>query len=459
MIYSLAKPLTTSPSTNVDKDSNFLQEYVHELLSSFYFPKSLSSKLNDAVKNSTFKIGVFNETLDFADETDNHISSTYFPTLPVSLTDINKIAITSMKSTGERTARQTTAMSSDPTSESNNDEPITFPPKPFYKATIEKVTLKPKTNNFGFMKKKLSAIIPESTYNIKISDRSNISNSTANIKPILMVGDLFHNSLDTDSKKENLVLYDMDYVKWLFNIFYQEMKKNNVLPKVTYTKVQKVFLNMLAEIGSVRSKWLNKSMAKHYATHFERKRYDNEKRKTLDEEDLSYASKNIHSLISQYFDTNERVSSVPLRLPTKTSQVPNLSLSSKYPDKELNNQKSESKVKVSNAVKWSPPERVQSILKNIQHYGGVSRNSGSFPKISFNNSSKTAIHKMEEYSITRNAVARDIFRLIGSISSINERNTSTKLNSSSKFPSNSLDIENLPDEISNLLVNTIKRSK
>ena len=150
IIYSLAKPLTTSSPLNVDKNKDFLQEYVHELLSSFYFPKHLSSKLNAAVKNpisneALSKIDVNNQTLDSVDQRDSFISSTYLPTLPVSRTIIDNIAITSMKSSGERTARQTTAVSSEPTSESNNDENVTFPPKPFYKATIEKVTLKPNT--------------------------------------------------------------------------------------------------------------------------------------------------------------------------------------------------------------------------------------------------------------------------------------------------------------------------
>ena len=473
MIYSLARISTTSGPLSDARDKTFLQEYVHELLSSFYFPKNITTNLRGVVKNFTSNANlnrndVFNETIDMSQTpTDTIISSTVSPPWLLSLTNDDNMILTSVKSSGERTARQTTVMSSDITSVSNNEESTTFSPKPFYKATIERVTLKPKSKNFGIIKKTLSAALPESTYNIKISDRMTMRNSTDKKKPSkpqLMIGDLFHNSLDNDSMEENLIIYDMDYVKWLFNIFYEEMKKKNLASKVTFTKVHKVFLNMLAEIGNVRSKWLNKSMARHYATHFERKRYDNEKRKLLSDEDLSYASRNIHSLLAQYFDPNERISSdVPLSLPPIESQIQNFPQPSQDFDKDMSNKDRQSPVNSTPkypkiTVEWSRPDRVQSIPIDIQHYGGVSRNSGSFPKISFRNDTQKTIHNMEEYSMAKNAIARDIYRLIGSISSTKDNNS----NSSSKFSSStspsSMSMQHLPKEISQLLVDTIKRS-
>ena len=461
---------TTSAPLNDTRNNSFLQEYVYELLSSFYFPKNITKKLHAAASNLSshnvlHKDGAKNQTIHFSKSpTHTFISSITSLPMVVSLTNDEKVAITSIKSSGERTARQTTVMLSEMTSEPNLDEDVTFAPKPFYKATIEKVTLKPKSKTFGIIQKTLSAALPESTYNIKISDRISKTNSTNEMKPQLMISDLFHNSLANDSTEENLILYDTDYVKWLFNIFYQEMKKKNLIAKVTYKKVHKVFLNMLAEIGSVRSKWLNKSMAKHYATHFERKRYDNEKRKTLNDKDLAFASNQIDNLLSQYFDPNIRVSSVPIKVPLKQPQVQNESPPSQYIDLKMNNLKSESKVEMTTkypkiTVEWSRPDRVQSILKDIRPFGGVSRNSGALPKVSFKNNTEKVAQQMEEYSMTKNAIARDIFRLIGSMSNVKDRNLSSTSASSSVIPPNSLNIESLPKDISQLLVSTIKRSK
>ena len=455
---------------NDTRNNSFLQEYVYELLSSFYFPKNITQKLHAASSNFSshnvlHKDDAVNQTINLSKApTHTFISSITLLPRVASLTNEDKVAITSIKSSGERTARQTTVMLSEMTSKPNLDEAVTFAPKPFYKATIEKVTIKPKLKNFGIIQKTLSAALPESTYNIKISERISKTNSTNKMKPQLMISDLFHNSLDNDSTEENLILYDTDYVKWLFNIFYQEMKKRNLIPKVTYKKVHKVFLNMLAEIGSVRSKWLNKSMAKHYATHFERKRYDNEKRKTLSDKDLAIASNQIENLLSQYFDPNIRVSSVPIKLPLKQPQVQNKAPPSQYIDFKMTNQKSESKVEMTTkypkiTVEWSRPDRVQSILQDIRPYGGVSRNSGSLPKISIKNNTEKVAQQMEEYSMTKNAIARDIFRLIGSISNVKDRNLSLASASSSLIPPNSLNIESLPKDISQLLVSTIKRSK
>ena len=53
--------------------------------------------------------------------------------------------------------------------------------------------------------------------------------------------------------------------------------------------------------------------------HDPEKKYDNQKRFTLDNDDLVYANENVHSLVAQYFDSEERVGAM-IPKPSSTTQ-------------------------------------------------------------------------------------------------------------------------------------------
>ena len=503
VIYSLAKTSTTKPFINITLNPK-LQKYTSELSSNFsqndvLSVPSTSTRTFQLGDFSIFKLGI-NDTEDLTTlHTIHRPPTTVRPPSTEPSTSLEDGIFTSARSTGHRTARQTTVVFPDRTSKISAEENVAFSPKPsFFKATIERVTIKPNMNN-GYVKKQtLSAGLPSSFSEVKKSSETNRP-SPNKPKPQIMIGDLFHNSLNKDSQNQKLVLYDKEYIKWLFNIFYREIKSNNHKSKATYTKVKSVFLNMLAEIGSVRSKWLNKSMAKHYATHFQRKEYDNKKRYTLKEEDLLNAEKNIEGLLAQHFNTEVRISSMipkttsrPYRIRNATNSntmyseknsVGNLPLSfissgtGFIDDKDRHRSKGKGNIKKwvpyekfqnilkdmgqpnKSKIKVASHERVQSILIDARPYGGVSRNSGGLPTVAFKNDSENVVHKMQEYSMTRDAVLYDIVQLLQSLSGKNNNDLSKigthKLSSSS----NALNIAHLPKDVSQLISNTIKRSK
>ena len=101
------------------------------------------------------------------------------------------------------------------------------------------------------------------------------------------------------------------------------------------------------------------------------------------------------------------------------------------------------------------PDRVQSILRDIQSYGGVSRNSGALPTMSYKNISQNGAHKMEEISKTKGAIAQDVSNIFESIFGKNQHN----LANHTAFSPSHLTLENLPQEILRLVLNTVKRSK
>ena len=367
--------------------------------------------------------------------------------------------ITSIRSVGERTARQTTVMLENKTSKLQYDETATLSPKPFYKATIERVTLKPPNTKPVIKKQTISAALPSVTSRYVDATSAAGKPYFDNNKPQILISET--------PKSDKLVLYDAQYLKWLFNVFYREIKRNNLKEHLNYTKVKNVFLNMLAEIGGVRSKWLNRSMARHYVTHFQNKKYDNQKRFTLENDDLVYANENVHSLVAQYFDSEERVGAA-IPKPSSTTQydtirntntknsaqnVPLTFISNRVisnTDKDIN-ESDESNIR----SKLIFPERVQSILRDIKTYGGVSRNSGALPTMSYKNMSQNGAHKMEEISKTKGAIAQDVSNIFESIFGRNQHNLPNHTTSS---PSH-LTLENLPQEILRLVLNTVKRSK
>jgi hypothetical protein len=405
---------------------------------------------------------------------------------------------TSPRSTGRRTARQTTVVFPHRTSKISEDENLAYSPKPFFKATIERVTIKPSMKQSYVKEQTLSVGLPLSSSEVKNTLETNMP-SPYKPKPQIMIGDLFHNSLNKNSQNQKLVLYDKEYIKWLFNIFYREIKLNSLQSKLTYKTVKNVFLNMLAEVGSVRSKWLNKSMAKHYATHFQKKEYDNRKRYTLKKDDLLTAETNIQGLLAQYFAVDERISSM---IPTTTSTSHKIRNATKthtmYSDKNsvkslplsfissgigFINKKDSHRLKEKEKIKkWVPyekfknilkdmgqinksksnvasHERVQSILIDVRPYGGVSRNSGGMPTVAFKNDSENVVHKMQEYSMTRDAILYDIVRLFQSLSGKNNNKSSEIGTPNLSSSSNALNISHLPKDVSQLISDTIKRSK
>ena len=376
-----------------------------------------------------------------------------------SSTSMKDLGITSIRSVGERTARQTTVMLENKTSKMQYDETATLAPKPFYKATIERVTLKPPNTKPVLKQQTISESLPSVTSRYVDATSASGKPYFDRNKPQIVISET--------PNSDKLVLYDAQYLKWLFNVFYREIKRNNLKEHLNYTKVKNVFLNMLAEIGGVRSKWLNRSMARHYVTHFENKKYDNQKRFTLDKDDLVYANENVHSLVAQYFDSEERVGAT-IPKPSSMTQYdttrntntknsaqnsPPTSISNRVISKNDNNINEFHELEIRN--KLIVPDRVQSILRDIQSYGGVSRNSGALPTMSYKNISQNGAHKMEEISKTKGAIAQDVSNIFESIFGKNQHN----LANHTAFPPSHLTLENLPQEILRLVLNTVKRSK
>ena len=369
------------------------------------------------------------------------------------------LGTTSIRSVGERTARQTTVMLENKTSKMQHDETATLAPKPIYKATIERVTIKPPNTKPVIKQQTISAALSSVTSRYVDATSASGKPYFDKNKPQIVISET--------PKSDKLVLYDAQYLKWLFDVFYREIKRNNLKEHLNYTKVKNVYLNMLAEIGGVRSKWLNRSMARHYVTHFQNKKYDNQKRFTLDKDDLAYANENVHNLVAQYFDSEERVGAmIPTFSPTTQydttrnintkNSAPNLPLSS-ISNRVITNtdnditESDESQIR----NKLIFPDRVQSILRDIQSYGGVSRNSGALPTMSYKNISQNGAHKMEEISKTKGAIAQDVSNIFESIFGRNQYNLP---NHTASSPSH-LTLENLPQEILRLVLNTVKRSK
>ena len=388
----------------------------------------------------------------------------------------------------EVTSKQMGLNNSARTSKINVEEDITFSPMPFFKATIERVTLKPYKDNSYVHQERVSENLPITAPVIKVAANLN-KTPDYNVERELSIDDLFHNSLNRNPETEKLVLYDTEYVKWLFNIFYREIKTKDLRSKVNYSKAKDVFLNMLAEIGSVRSKWLNRSMAKHYATHFLRKQYDNKKRFTLDADVLLQVSDNLNSLLAQYFDVEERIpnltstsSSNPTTYDSSSSGdstidshgniLQNLpySLKSTSSNQVSNNNTIEIVNRTVTDNKNIPHKKIQNMLENIRNsfswestndgiYGGVSRNSGVLPTMAYKNMSQKVNHRMQEYSNTKNAIANDFLRLFESLAWRNQSTSFNNGNINSSSLASALNIAHFPQQVSRLLLDTIKRSK
>ena len=476
VIYPLTKS-TTAPTTT-ENSQNFLEITTSST-------NNFSDALSTVSTNPTIKIQKLNSLTSIfgsnwpekqEHSSTNHnlstttsISSSKAPDLGPNTDDV---VTTSLRSTNKRTSKQTTMMLSDRTTKMNYEENFTFPPKPsFFKATIERVTIKPAINSTYIKRQTVSAAIPSKSSAMKIQTSFD-EFSPYSMEPPVIVGDLFQNTPSKKYEKQPLVLYDTGYVKWLFDVFYRELKNQDLKESVDFKKVRNVFLNMLAEVGSVRSKWLNKSMAKHYATHFQRREYDNRKRYTLESDDLDHATEYINGLLAKYFDIEEDVPNLtPLTFSpmikdgnimySDMNSVQNLPLTFLTPANPSSNDNTRKREPENNSLnQWIPWARVQSIEPDNLAYGGVSRNSGALPTIVYKNSTDSVNHKMQEYSSTKNAIARDIRMLFESIFLKNKLgHESTTSNKNSSVLSDSLNMENLPKEISQLVLDTIKRSK
>ena len=101
------------------------------------------------------------------------------------------------------------------------------------------------------------------------------------------------------------VFRDVDYTRWLFDLFYREIDRKGLIRMVRLSQIRRVFLNLLTAIGTVRNELLNKSMIKHYVTHFDRKIIDNRKRFNLRNSLRLEAEKMLDKIIVPYLDNFE----------------------------------------------------------------------------------------------------------------------------------------------------------
>ena len=83
----MPKTSATSAPLNDTRNNVFLQEYVYELLSSFYFPKNITQKLHAAANYLSSsdvlpRDDVVNQTIDILDQKIRDILAVTQPTCP-----------------------------------------------------------------------------------------------------------------------------------------------------------------------------------------------------------------------------------------------------------------------------------------------------------------------------------------------------------------------------------------
>ena len=96
------------------------------------------------------------------------------------------------------------------------------------------------------------------------------------------------------------MFHDRIYTKRLFEKFYADLRTELGGQRPNLADARNVFLNFLAAVKNVRSESLNKSMLRHYITHFQRRVVDNRQRFSMARDDLEKAEQVVDEIVDTF---------------------------------------------------------------------------------------------------------------------------------------------------------------